>query len=265
VTRSVIPPGYLRPALVSLPPSLLLPLAIALPLWLFLASRPLTTSFVKRNLLMTRPEIIPCSFSLASSSTVAFCSACYFSCPCSSSSWDFQRLSWSFVTGRLDIRSKCSSDSPCEFRLLSLFFFRVCFLHFLFLFRLFFLLRRLCRFLFLFYLPSACFTAVIDRNYSSLSLSSSSSAIASIGGVATEYSADPELIVSFGVCVACPLPAQVCILVLESHPHSVCRLQADQSRMHSVPTCFEAAIESEGTASFSRKELEHSHKIRNSK
>jgi hypothetical protein len=100
----------------------------------------------QRNLLMNRPEIIPCSLSLASSSTVAFCSACYFSCPCSSSSWDFQRLSWSFVTRRLDIWSKCSSDSPCEFRLLSLFFFRVCYLHFLFLFRLCFLLLRLCRF-----------------------------------------------------------------------------------------------------------------------
>jgi hypothetical protein len=39
-----------------------------------------------------------------------------------------------------------------------------------------------------------------DRNYSSLSLSSSSSAMASIaGGVATEDSADPEFIVPFGV------------------------------------------------------------------
>jgi hypothetical protein len=31
----------------------------------------------------------------------------------------------------------------------------------------------------------------------------------SIGGVATEDSADPELIVSFGVCLVCPLRAEV--------------------------------------------------------
>ena len=48
----------------------------------------------------------------------------------------------------------------------------------------------------------------------------------SIGGVATEYSADPELIVSFGVCVACPIPAQVCILVLESKSSSLCSLSS---------------------------------------
>jgi hypothetical protein len=40
-----------------------------------------------------------------------------------------------------------------------------------------------------------------DRNFSSSSLSSSLSALVSIGGPATEYSADPELIVSFGVSV----------------------------------------------------------------
>jgi hypothetical protein len=49
----------------------------------------------------------------------------------------------------------------------------------------------------------------------------------SIGGATTEDSADPELIVSFGVCLVCPLTAQLCILVLESHPHFVCRVQED--------------------------------------
>jgi hypothetical protein len=39
-----------------------------------------------------------------------------------------------------------------------------------------------------------------DRNYTSSPLSSSSSALVSIGGIATEDHADPELIVSFGVC-----------------------------------------------------------------
>jgi hypothetical protein len=41
----------------------------------------------------------------------------------------------------------------------------------------------------------------------------------SIGGAATENSSDSELIVSFGVCLVCPLPAQVCIVDLEIHPH----------------------------------------------
>jgi hypothetical protein len=49
----------------------------------------------------------------------------------------------------------------------------------------------------------------------------------SIGGAATENSSDSELIVSFGVCLVCPLPAQVCILVLESHLHYVYRVQED--------------------------------------
>jgi hypothetical protein len=58
-----------------------------------------------------------------------------------------------------------------------------------------------------------------DRNYSSSSLSSSLSAMVSIaGGAATEDSADPELIVSFGVCLMCPSPA---------HPHFICRVQED--------------------------------------
>jgi hypothetical protein len=66
-----------------------------------------------------------------------------------------------------------------------------------------------------------------DRNYISSSLSSSSSVIVSIGGAATENSADPELIVSFGVCLVCLLPAQVSILDLEINPHFVCRVQED--------------------------------------
>jgi hypothetical protein len=137
-------------------------------------------------------------------------SASYFSC--SSSSWDSQRQSRSFVSWRLDIRSNCSSNSPCDFRLLSLFFFRVRFLSFLF--RLCSLLLRLCLFLFLLRLISYA-----DRNYSSSSLYSSSSAMASIaGGAATDDSADPELIVSFGVCFMCPSPA---------HPHFICRVQED--------------------------------------
>jgi hypothetical protein len=45
------------------------------------------------------------------------------------------------------------------------------------------------------------------------------------GGATTEDSADPELIVSFGVCRVCPLPDQACILVLKSQPHFVCRVQ----------------------------------------
>jgi hypothetical protein len=49
----------------------------------------------------------------------------------------------------------------------------------------------------------------------------------SIGGAATEDSADPELIVSFGVYLVCPLPAQVCFLVLDSHPHFICRVHED--------------------------------------
>jgi hypothetical protein len=50
----------------------------------------------------------------------------------------------------------------------------------------------------------------------------------SIGGAATEDSADSELITSFGVrLVVCPLPAQVCILVLEIHPHFVGQVQED--------------------------------------
>jgi hypothetical protein len=90
------------------------------------------------------------------------------------------------------MRSKCSSDSHRDFRLLSLFLFRVRYLSFLL--RLCSLLLRLCRFLFLFFLASAY------RNYSLSSLSSSSSAVVSIAGVAyTEDSVDPELIVSFGV------------------------------------------------------------------
>jgi hypothetical protein len=47
------------------------------------------------------------------------------------------------------------------------------------------------------------------------------------GGTATEDSADRELIVSFGVSFVCPLSAQACILVLESHPRFVCRVQED--------------------------------------
>jgi hypothetical protein len=49
----------------------------------------------------------------------------------------------------------------------------------------------------------------------------------SIGGAATEDSADPELILSFDVYLACPLPAQACIVVMESHPHFICRVQED--------------------------------------
>jgi hypothetical protein len=49
----------------------------------------------------------------------------------------------------------------------------------------------------------------------------------SIEGVATEDSADLELIVSFGVCLICPLPAEVCILALKIYPHFVCRVQED--------------------------------------
>jgi hypothetical protein len=52
----------------------------------------------------------------------------------------------SFVTGRVDIPRNCSSYSPRDFRLLSLFRFR--YLSFFFLFRFCSLLLRLCRFLF---------------------------------------------------------------------------------------------------------------------
>jgi hypothetical protein len=63
---------------------------------LLLAETPSRLDIVGRSLLVTRPVIFACSFSLASSSfssTVAFSSACYFSCACFSSSWDSQRLS----------------------------------------------------------------------------------------------------------------------------------------------------------------------------
>jgi hypothetical protein len=176
------------------PPSVAQRFLLAPSLWLLFL--PLTQSFptsrvdiVGSNLLVTRPVTSARSFSLASSSTVASSSAC------SSSFWDFQRISRSFVTRRIDIRSNCSSDSSCDFRLLSLFFFRVCYLFFLF---------RLCSppetvvlsFPFLYYFRLIYYA---DRNYISSSLSSSSSVIVSIGDAATEDSANPELIVSFGV------------------------------------------------------------------
>jgi hypothetical protein len=47
------------------------------------------------------------------------------------------------------------------------------------------------------------------------------------GGAATEDSADPELIVSFGAWLLRPLPAQACIFLLENHPHLVYRVQKD--------------------------------------
>jgi hypothetical protein len=103
-----------------------------------LHSLPLTKSIttnlldiVGSNLLVTQPVLSTCSFSLVSSfisSTVAF------SCACSSSSWDSQRLSRRVFTGRVDIQSIYSSDSPCDFRLLSLFLLRVRYLSFRFLF-----------------------------------------------------------------------------------------------------------------------------------
>jgi hypothetical protein len=78
---------------------------------------------------------------------------------------------------RVDIRSIRSSDSPCDFRLLSLFLLRICYLSVLFLFYLGSLLLRLCRFLFFSFsfslsYSSASFTIYYaDRNYSSSSLS----------------------------------------------------------------------------------------------
>jgi hypothetical protein len=117
---------------------------IPLALSLLSLSQSFTTSQVDtigRNLLLTRPVTSAFSFFLALSSTVTLSSAC------SSSSWNSQRLSRSFVTGRIDVRSNCCSDSPCDFRLLCLFFFRIRYLSFLFIFRSRSLLLRLCRFL----------------------------------------------------------------------------------------------------------------------
>jgi hypothetical protein len=141
-------------------------------LWLVLLSLPLIQSFVTSllgiegsNLLVTCSVISSFSFSLNFS---FFSSTVAFSCARSSSSWDSQRLSRSFVTGWVGERSICSSDFHCDFCLL---LFRVRYFFFLFLFR-----------------------------SSSSSLSYSSSAMVSIaGGAATEDSADPKLIASFSV------------------------------------------------------------------
>jgi hypothetical protein len=133
-------------------------------LWLVLLSLPLIQSFVTSllniegsNLLVTRSVISSFSFSLHSSS---FSYTVAFSCARSSSSWDSQRLSRSFVTGRVCKRSICSSHSHCDFYLL---LFRVRYLYFLFFFRSCSLLLRLCRFLFLPFLSlsSASFTTLI--------------------------------------------------------------------------------------------------------
>jgi hypothetical protein len=71
-------------------------------------------------------------------------------------------------------------------------------------------IRLLCIFFLIF-----LFVAFTSDCYSfAFSPSSSPSAMVSIDGAATEDSTNPQLIVSFGVCVMCPLPNQVCILVL---------------------------------------------------
>jgi hypothetical protein len=118
------------------------------------------------TLLVTRAVISACPFSLSllvlvlrltqslvtsrldragSNLPVTSACSCFFSSACSSSSWSFQRLSKSFFTGRVNIRSNGSNDFPCVFRLL----FRVRYLSFLFLFRSCSLLLRLCHFFFL--------------------------------------------------------------------------------------------------------------------
>jgi hypothetical protein len=53
---------------------------------------------------------------------------------------------------------------------------------------------------------------------------------------ATEDSADPELIVSIGVCLVCPLSDQICILVLEIHPRFVCRVEGDPIVERAAPS-----------------------------
>jgi hypothetical protein len=112
-----------------------LALSLALPLLSLALAESLVTSrvaIVGSNLLVTRPVTSARCFSLISSSNVAFSFACYFSSAYSSSSWPFQRLSRKVVTWRLAIRSNCSSDSPCDFRLLSLFLFHVRYHSFIF-------------------------------------------------------------------------------------------------------------------------------------
>jgi hypothetical protein len=130
---------------------------------------------------VTDPVISPCSFSLASSSA---CS--------SSSSWDFQRLSRSFAIRRLYIRSNCSSYSPCNFRMLSLFSFRVRYLSFLFLFRLCSFLLKLCRFLFLFFLSFARFTPLFLWDFQRLYLG-----VLSLGGSTYGATAPATQLVTF--------------------------------------------------------------------
>jgi hypothetical protein len=170
VTHPVITPCFSLPLLFLLSsgrswehPSVETPIDFPL-LFRFLFFFTCRVDIVGSNLLVTRPVTSTCSFSLASSSTAAF--------SCFSSSWKFQRLSRRFVNGRPGIRNDWSSDSPCDFFLLSLFLSRVRYLSFLF--RLCLLLLRLCHF---FPLPHLfCLTYYADRNYSSSSLSSFSSA-----------------------------------------------------------------------------------------
>jgi hypothetical protein len=78
----------------------------------FLSTYPELCSLcrIEGNLLESRPVIFPCS--LISNSTLAFCSACYFSCACSSPSWDSQRLSRSLFPLSLSLPLRLVLSPP---------------------------------------------------------------------------------------------------------------------------------------------------------
>jgi hypothetical protein len=62
----------------------------------------------------------------------------------------------------------------------------------------------------------------------------------SIGGAATEDSADPQLIVSFGVCLVCPLTTQVSIIILKKS-YALC-LSSPRRSNSRMSFCFSGEL-----------------------